>query len=435
MWLEFIYSLLGIAGISFCKNLEELTKNTNIKYELIILEARDRIGGRMWTKEISNIPIDLGATWLEGRNQNPLFKFVKENNFEYFPQEDEEEEVYYQNNTINDRIIDIFRAKFDDILENSFDLKLKKDKSLKESMKEYIKKNKIKLNELETKLLGFLEKQYEIYNGCKISELSSKYYVEGTGYSGESVTLKKGYGYLCEIYGKELKPLFLHVVKGIDYSNDQVKVITNQGDIYGDYVICTIPIGCLKKEIIEFNPKLPSEKLEAIAKIGVGVLDKVILEFPKVFWNPKVSWIENLIDRGIDDFRSFHILNPLNSESKFLIGFVGADFAKNLEQKSDKEIVTLMMNALKNIFGNNIPDPISHYITRWYNDPFSYGSYSFYSVDNQQNYYTILGNPIKNKLFFAGEATIKKGSSFVNGAILSGIREAERIFNLLKETK
>ena len=87
------------------------------------------------------------------------------------------------------------------------------------------------------------------------------------------------------------------------------------------------------------------------------------------------------------------------------------------------------MKSLKLIFGNSIPDPIDYEITRWWNDPYSHGSYSYDCVGGSSSDFDELGKSIENRLLFAGEATISRGHAFVNGAYLSGERAAKELFN------
>jgi monoamine oxidase len=90
------------------------------------------------------------------------------------------------------------------------------------------------------------------------------------------------------------------------------------------------------------------------------------------------------------------------------------------------------MSNFKEFFGKSLPSPISYVNTRWSQDPFSNGSYSYILTGASGEDYEAIAKPILNKLFFAGEATSSKYPATTHGAYLSGIREAERIIVKLK---
>jgi monoamine oxidase len=82
------------------------------------------------------------------------------------------------------------------------------------------------------------------------------------------------------------------------------------------------------------------------------------------------------------------------------------------------------MARLRLIFGQQIPDPLGFQITRWSQDPFSYGAYSFNKLGANPAMRDDLAAPVGNRLFFAGEATHKNMFATVHGALLSGRRAA-----------
>ena len=96
-----------------------------------------------------------------------------------------------------------------------------------------------------------------------------------------------------------------------------------------------------------------------------------------------------------------------------------------------RQIIKKTMLNFKKHFGFSIPDPTSYLNTRWSNDPFSYGSYSYLKVGSTDYDHDAIAKPVSNRLFFAGEATCPKYFATTHGAYLSGIREAERINKLL----
>ena len=98
-----------------------------------------------------------------------------------------------------------------------------------------------------------------------------------------------------------------------------------------------------------------------------------------------------------------------------------------MEAKTDSEIVSELMIILREQYGADIPEPDDVRITRWQQDPYSFGSYSFMKVGASSQSRRDLAETVDDKLYFAGEATNWNYPATVHGAILSGLREAEKI--------
>ena len=98
-----------------------------------------------------------------------------------------------------------------------------------------------------------------------------------------------------------------------------------------DKVVVTVSVGVLKADCIDFSPPLPKEKVEAIDKIGFGVLNKIAMEFDELFWNSKVNNGINYMSKTRGEFPHFLSLYPV-CEKPILVGFVGGKFAQELEQ-------------------------------------------------------------------------------------------------------
>ena len=217
----------------------------------------------------------------------------------------------------------------------------------------------------------------------------------------------------------------------------QVEVLCANGESFvADAVLVTVPLGVLKRGCIAFNPPLPSAKRQSIANLGFGVLNKVVLLFPHVFW-----------DTGHDTFgyvntrdasrrgRYFMFYNYAGiSGGAVLVALVAGDAALEFETAGDAEGVAGAMAVLREIFtpqGVAVPDPVDSACVRWGSDPFAFGSYSSVSVDATGEDYDVLAEPVGAQLHFAGEATWRMHPATMHGAFLSGLREAARISDSL----
>ena len=153
-----------------------------------------------------------------------------------------------------------------------------------------------------------------IYNRFKIAE-SSDYgasldlvgalgWRDYEDFGGDQYTnLKRGYGVLLDYLRKNIpdeRILNRTAVLSIDYSGKKVNVKTLTGRSYtADKVLVTVSLGVLKQKSIAFTPKLPAEKTDAINKLGFGVMDKIVLEFPSDVCKSsdeeyKIVWTEQI---------------------------------------------------------------------------------------------------------------------------------------------
>ena len=416
----------GISGIISAFDLTQ--KGLNV----IILEGRNRIGGRIWTDKSLNLPIDLGASWIHGKKANPITKLaknfdIKTLSFDYEDsliynwdgkKVDEDDANYYE---------DLFYQLYKEIesLRRERNFQNQDDISLQQAINKILEGEN--LDKEETKILDFLLNTYieHEYAGA-LDKLSLYYWDQSKYFKGEDLIFPQGYEQIIQPLAQNLNIKLNHIVEKIDW-NDNIKITTNQGIFESKYAIITLPLGVLKSGDVKFTPSLPDIKQKAINNLGMGVLNKVILKFSEVFWDniQVLNYIsENKGEWG--EFINFDIIN----QQPILLGFNGGKYAIEIEKYSDDQIVKKVMKILTNIYGN-ISNPIDIIITRWYQDKFSYGSYSYLKVGATPTDYENLAQPLDNKLFFAGEATSKDYPATIHGAFLSGKRVVNEIVNLI----
>jgi monoamine oxidase len=189
--------------------------------------------------------------------------------------------------------------------------------------------------------------------------------------------------------------------------------------------VVTVPLGVLKSGKITFSPQLPAGKRRAIESLGMGLLNKCYLRFPKVFWPSQFDWLEYIPADNDRWITWFSLARPI--EQPILVGFNAATTGQEMEKWTDQQTVDSAMQTLRKIFGSNVPDPTGFQITRWASDPFSLGSYSFNALGSKPAMRDELARPLGDRVFFAGEATSRKHFGTVHGAYLSGLRAAEEV--------
>ena len=124
---------------------------------------------------------------------------------------------------------------------------------------------------------------------------------------GSDVVIEGGYRRLIERLASGLDVQIGTIVEAIHYDGDRVEVVTNKGAFQGSHVVVTVPLGVLKAQKIAFVPPLPAWKMSAIERIGMGVVEKVVLKFEKAFWRSSAKRPRSLfyVSDKTGDFPAF----------------------------------------------------------------------------------------------------------------------------------
>lgn len=414
----------GLAGLAAAQSLMKQG------YTVRVLEARDRLGGRTWTSNYwDDVPLDMGASWIQGTEGNPITELAEkiatplvmtsyDNAITY--------EVGGQPFTAKeDRIIEQLEKKWQGAIATAQNGD--GDQSLQAVIENVFD---LENQPLETKQIidWYMNSTIEHEYAGSLKDTSIYWFDGDGGFGGDDAIFVEGYQAIVNYLAKDISIELNQIVESIDYSEEIPKIITNQGAYTADQVIITLPLGVLKSGQVKFIPELPSPKRKAIKALGMGILNKCYLRFPKVFWPKKVDWIEQVpTERGLwSEWVNIFRVNQL----PILLGFNAADEGKEIETWTDEEIIKSAMKTLRHLFGDDIPDPTDYQITRWQSDSFSRGSYSFNALGSHPDMRDHLAKSLNDQIFFAGEATERDYFATAHGAYLSGLRVAEEINNL-----
>lgn len=233
---------------------------------------------------------------------------------------------------------------------------------------------------------------------------------------------------------KKIKFLLNKIVKEIKINNG-VEVLTKDGSSYtGDYAIVTVSLGVLKAGSIKFTPSLSQNKRTAISRAGFGVMNKVYLEFNENFMDKTYHayiYIEN-------DFNKRNFLNLIYNMGRItnkgtVMILTGSETGYGPVTQSDEYIKNKCFERLSTIFDK----PVSYFQsnfktmkrTKWSQDEFARGSYSFPAAGSTMEDIEELAKPHGKYILFAGEHTNFKQRSSVHGAYISGLNAACSIDN------
>ncbi|CAF1195046.1 unnamed protein product [Rotaria sordida] len=431
----------GAAGIAAAIELQ----STNLSF--LVLEARNRIGGRAYTDQetFPSIPIDLGASWIHSYGpENVLYDYHESFNvdekkystgkygicFDYDGQHFTSETIFHA------RII--CEKIFQHLELYTYNKKDYEDLSIEQVIKsEY---DRLVTDGPIKRFVDLMLSGEEQYEGSNLTDLSAKSHGLGSG-SGNDQWVSFGYGNLLERIAKkhnlsiQLNTFVTHI-NITDSNRIAIKTSNDSSIIYCRRVIITIPLGCLKRETIIFEPRLPGWKRNAINQMGIGLMNKLIVQFPNCFWDSDIGSFSHACNERRGRFR-FTICLP--SPANILILFVTGIFANELEILTDNQILEQIMKFLRQTFPKiTIPDPINYKFTRWGQDPLAYGSYSNFAVHaSPQTIEQFAKETSDGRVQWAGEhANIDDGTedwlyACVHSAFQSGQRAAKTIRNQL----
>lgn len=415
----------GVAGLAAARALRAAGRT------VIVLEARDRIGGRVWTDERSGFAADLGASWIHGVKGNPLTSLAAEFRATTRPFDYESMQRYRDGAELPDAAdtrIDEWSEQIGEYLDDRETVR--PDVSLRRGLRrllDALAPTGARREELEY----LLNTEYEHEYAADVDELSFNQFDEMGEYPGGDVLFPNGFGAIAAGLAKGVDVRMAHVVTRIEVGASGVRVVArvNGADVPfdGQAVVVTLPLGVLKSGSVEFVPALPAAKRAAIARLGMGLLDKIWLRFDEAFWPMDANVFGNVSsDRGLwAEWVNLAKFHP--KQAPILLGFNAGTAAREVDALSDDEAHESALDALRDMFGVDVPEPVEVRRTRWSADPYARGSYSYLAVGATLGDHNALAAPVGQRLFFAGEATSTEHSATVHGAYLSGLRAAQEI--------
>ena len=419
----------GVAGLAAARRLKSQGSS------VLILEARRRIGGRVWTDtSMPGVSLDLGASWIQGTKGNPITSLARSFNLRTSPTDFENVALYHPagRRLSNAEVAGIetnYRSLLQRVekLRDAMQGEGREDISLQAGFERVLAGRN--LSDRERAALNFaIHAEIEDEYAADASELSLFNWDQDEGFGGSNELFPAGFGQIADGLARGLDIRLATSVSRIEYSDREVVIKTQHDTFTADRVIVTLPLGVLKRGLITFSPGLPEQKLTAIRRLGMGVLNKVYLRFPKVFW-PKENDVLGVVSQTKGQWGEW--INYFRYTGQpILLGFNSGKYAWDLEGLANHEITAAAMNALRGIYGRSIPDPTDVVITRWAADPFTLGAYSSIPPGSSGKDYNTLAAPVGDRVFFAGEATSRLYPATVHGAFLSGEREARRISKL-----
>lgn len=407
----------GIAGLAAARML------VDAGHQVTVIEARARIGGRIHTSRLwPDLPMDLGASWIHGRQGNPLTPLAQAAGARLIATSYDAALLL----GLDGQVIDPDLQQAQAILSRAIDAtgQLDADTSVLAALQ--ASTGWQMADAAQRRLVMYLvNSQLEQEYGSPAHQLSAWYGQESAAFGGPDVLFPQGFDQITT-----------HLARGLDIrlsapvamiAPGQVSLMDGQR-IAADHVICTVPLGVLQSERIRFAEALTPGRQAAINGLGMGLLNKCWLRFDRVAWPDDVDWIGWLGPRP--GYWGEWVSLARAVKAPVLLGFNAAEAGASLEGLDDRATVGAALEALRAMFGARFPAPVAAQVTRWGQDPFSLGSYSFNAVGTGPAARQALAGPDWNgRLWFAGEACASVHFGTTHGALMSGRAVAQGILD------
>jgi monoamine oxidase len=414
----------GIAGLTVANAL------THAGVEVVVLEARDRIGGRLHTVDLGGSRVDLGGAWIHTPDGNPLSTLADLLGVTRAPLDFRQSVILVNADGDRDALAPVLPAidafyEWLDQERSSFGASL----SLAEAIDSFFAGSAHQDPREGALARRFLRSLTTAEDAWPPEDVVAREYPPNTvEYEGSPLGDYPDGGYrqiLDELAGG-LDVRTSHPVDEISYGDEGVSARRHGGEVItGSHAVVAVPLGVLKDpDAITFTPGLPAERRAAIDRLGFGRFEKVILRFDEPFWSGPEPFA--VVPEEASDWLICFELHAFTG-APVLVAFTIGPAAERVLARPLEQRVTEVLELVRSATGLEPPAPTDVVASEWAVDPYSRGAYSFIRLGSSREDLDRLGEPIGGRLLFAGEATGSARAGFADGAMRTGIREAKRL--------
>ncbi|MEL6308886.1 MAG: NAD(P)/FAD-dependent oxidoreductase [Chloroflexota bacterium] len=400
----------GMSGLAAASEIYKSNKN------IIVLEARDRIGGRLSSETLPDgVLFERGGELIHG-TVNPMYRLVKELGIKIREMKKEPTEL---------SMIDTIQMLFVFML---LRIGIYPKPQIDENVLDYVNRLKFLPKSLHA-LLDHAGKDLET-----LDKISAMFIVDrirqelltGEMYSEHDFVIQDGYITLLNHLADELPIALSHEVRKVTWQKGQVVITTNQGTFRAPKVVLTLPIPILKK--MDFEPALPKEKQVALsAHVAADIIKFLVPVQKKAFKTDQ--------DQGqIADAKLVPIWWRRNTpcdkpdDRQMLVGWITGPYARHYLSQAPENALESTLSELEAIVDTDLINRNDIIVQNWMEDTFSAGTYCYIKPGFALHVVDDLASVLDNTLYFAGTATssaVARGTA--HGAYGSGLRVAKEV--------
>lgn len=391
----------GVAGLSAAQKLQRAGKR------VVVLEARDRIGGRLYTRrDLAEVPVELGGELVHG-TQAATWGIINQENI---------------------RTTELRAPSGPEPAAPDFS-RLPKPYP-HENVEQYL----ARINLDGRRMPPYL--QFLSVDDEPLRRMDARFFfayyshqsAQGELYGDHDFRVPDGYDQLPQALARDITVRTQSIVQEIHWSDEGVKVLFlhNRHIVTAKAraVVITLPIGVLRHGDVRFVPALPAEKTHAIQSFSTVDVAKMIYIFDK-----------KVLPDGVDQLHDFTNNPPMwwrgsaghpQAKGDVVIAWTAGDNARALLEQDYETALYTGLRSLRRLLDDDMLLPANGIMYNWAGDPYARGAYSFLLTGSNEAH-DALGKPVGNTLFWAGEATSNENGSTVHGAYESGLRAAGEI--------
>lgn len=405
----------GIAGLAAARHLKDAG------HEVVVVEARDRIGGRIFTDFGMGSPVELGAMLLPKATDNPLVALAAKYALAV-------KEVLPDQVTLFDKAGTLVSPEqWTVFTDENAKLFKKLSKSLGKQVDDPAMRKTLSAflegMELPDGYGDYLNWRFaveEMTRGVALDQISTKW-SDPVQLESPRFVFAGGFSKLLDKLAQGLDIHLGQKVRIVKEAEGRVSVLSLDETFEGDFLILALPLGVLRANEIRIEPDPSHAKKTAMQKLGIGEASKVVLRYEKVSWPRDKPFIGHM--GNAQGFPQLTNMAFFNGRPIIVATFGGAASAA---LKAGEEALVAEIQALLKKSFKNMPDPVETKVMHWAGEKFTKGAFSYLPAGGDIEMRDYLARP-EGRIYYAGEATMRQGAGTVKGAYASGIRAAEWI--------
>jgi monoamine oxidase len=397
----------GAAGIAAARRI------AGAKAKLTVLEGADRIGGRCLTDTTTfGVPYDRGAHWIHAPDANPVTPFAMRSGLEIYPAPPGQKIRIGRRNARESEMEDYLAAV------------VRSNRAIADAGRG---RSDVSCAAVLPKDLADWQKTVEFVLGpfgCgkDLTDVSTADFAKSAERDVDTFC-RQGFGALIANLGQGLPVQLSNPVRSIDYNaRSGVEIRTTRGTLTAKAVIVTASTGVLLDNRIKFEPELPRRHQDALERLALGSYDHIALELPG---NPLALQRDEVVFEKSSSTRTAAILANVSGTTLCTVD-VGGKFGRDLSAQGEPAMVAFALEWLTGLYGADIKKAVKRtHATQWNKEPWALGAFSA-AAPGGQAARAVLAEPVRDRVWFAGEAVHETLWGTVGGAWASGDRAAQQ---------